>query len=129
VTTTAEPVAATTEPVVVELPEPADRGTLTIDQSVVRKVVEHAADRVPGTARAQRRLIGDRGSVAKISGAGNDVDVRLDIALNYPLPVREKVAEVRGAIVEEVERITGYRVRGVDVVVSALLPEANPRVR
>jgi uncharacterized alkaline shock family protein YloU len=112
-----------------DLPDPADRGKLTIDPSVVRKVVEHSADLVPGTARAHRRLSADRGASARISGAGNDVDVRLDIALAYPLAVREKVAELRDTVTEEVERITGYHVRAVDVVVSALLPESHPRVR
>jgi uncharacterized alkaline shock family protein YloU len=111
------------------LPEPEERGKLTIDQSVVRKVVEHSADLVPGTARARRRLGADRGATARISGAGNDVDVRLDVALVYPVPVREKVAELRGAVTAEVERITGYHVRGLDVVVSALLPDTHQRVR
>ena len=108
--------------------EAAERGRLSIDPSVVRRVVEHAADLVPGTARAPRRLSADRGASARVSGAGNDVDVRLDVALVYPLPVREKVAEIRETVTGEVERITGYHVRGLDVVVSALLPDTHPRV-
>ena len=40
------------------LVEPAERGRLDIHPAVLRKIVEHAADGVPGTLRHERRLAG-----------------------------------------------------------------------
>ncbi|MBP2473430.1 putative alkaline shock family protein YloU [Crossiella equi] len=101
--------------------EPGDRGSLTIAPAVLRKLVEQVAGEVPGTLRTRRRG-------ARITVSGNDLDVRLDVALRYPVPVRPTVDTMRVTVGEEVERLTGYRVRVVDVTVSALLPETRPRV-
>jgi uncharacterized alkaline shock family protein YloU len=107
-----------------ELAEPGERGTLTIGHAVVRKVAQHAADGVPGTAREGRK-----GAKAKVGGHDNDVDLALDLALRYPAAIRAVVGDVREKVTEEVELITGYRVRTLAVTVSALLPDAPPRVR
>jgi len=107
-----------------ELAEPDERGTLTIGHAVVRKVAQHAADQVPGTARA-----GTKGANARVGGQDNDVDLALDLALHYPAAVRAVVGDVRERVVEEVERITSYQVRTLAVTVSALLPDVPPRVR
>lgn len=116
-----------------ELAEPAERGTLTIGHAVVRKVAQHAADQVPGTTRAERKVaglgLGLQGASAKVGGHDNDVDLALDLALHYPAPVRTVVGDVRAKVVEEVERITAYHVRTLAVTVSALLPDVPPRVR
>ncbi|AHH95999.1 hypothetical protein GCM10010174_51250 [Kutzneria viridogrisea] len=104
--------------------DPEERGSLRIDPSVVRKLAEHAADLAPGTARAGRR-----GASAKVSGSGNEVDLRLELGLSYPAQVRETVAAVREQVSGEVQRLTGYRVRSVDVVVSALLAAPISRNR
>ena len=106
------------------LAEPAERGTLTIGHAVVRKIAQHAADRVPGTARDGRK-----GAKAKVGGLDNDVDLALDLALHYPAAVRAVVGDVREKVTEEVELLTGYRVRTLAVTVSALLPDVPPRVR
>jgi uncharacterized alkaline shock family protein YloU len=112
------------------LAEPADRGRLEIDPTVVRKVAERAADLTEGTVRVPRRGLGSslRGATARISGEGDQVDVRLDVALSYPAPVRDAVRELREQVTGEVARITGYRVRSVDVTVSALVPQRHDRV-
>lgn len=107
-----------------------ERGKLTIDPTVVRKVAQHAADRVPGVvadpgAGARRA----RGSTARVGGEADTVDVALDLAVRYPTPIRSVVAAVRGAVTEDVEHITSYRVRGVEVTVSALPGDHHPRVR
>ncbi|RZQ61546.1 Asp23/Gls24 family envelope stress response protein [Amycolatopsis suaedae] len=112
------------------LPAAEDRGTLRIDQSVVRKVAQRAADQVPGTARVERKLgLGTHGATARISGHDNDVDIALDVALHYPAAVRTVVGDLRAKVTEEVEHITSYRVRALRVTVSALLPDIPPRVR
>ena len=43
------------------LAEPAERGRLDIHPTVLRKIVEHAADSVPGTLRHERRDESGRG--------------------------------------------------------------------
>ena len=106
------------------LAEPAERGTLTIGHAVVRKVAQHAAGRVPGTARDAKK-----GPKAKVGGHDNDVDLALDLALRYPAAVRAVVGDVREKVVEEVELLTGYHVRTLAVTVSALRPAVAPRVR
>ncbi|MFJ9778479.1 hypothetical protein ACIRSS_02785 [Amycolatopsis sp. NPDC101161] len=107
-----------------ELAEPAERGTLTVAHAVVRKVAQHAADQVPGTAND-----GKKGAKAKVGGLDNDVDLALDLALQYPAPVRTVVGVVREKVTEEVELLTGYHVRTLAVTVSALRPAVAPRVR
>lgn len=116
-----------------EVPDPGERGTLSIDHLVVRKVAQRAADQVAGTAKVERKVaglgLGDQGASARVSGHGNDVDLRLDVALHYPAPVRAVVGSVRAAVTEEVEHITSYTVRSLAVTVSALVPDIQPRVR
>ncbi|MFC5287835.1 Asp23/Gls24 family envelope stress response protein [Actinokineospora guangxiensis] len=121
--------AAPTAPAAPAVSDGADRGTLTIAPVVVRKVAEHAADSTPGTARTTRTLgLGQHGATAEVDGDGPGVDVRLELALNYPAAVRAVADAVRAKVTEDVERITGYRVRGVSVVVTGLVPPTHNRV-
>ncbi|MDQ3403441.1 MAG: Asp23/Gls24 family envelope stress response protein [Actinomycetota bacterium] len=109
-----------------------ERGTLRIDPTVVRKIAERAADETPGTTRVERRIagldVGSHGSSATVTGDGDRVMLRMDLALNYPAPVHGIVADVRARVTEQVERLTSYRVRGVEITVSALRPDIRPRV-
>lgn len=111
--------------------DPGDRGRLDIAPSVLRKVVEHAADHVPGTLRVERRVagidVGASGATAMVAvrGAADDVDVRLELVLGYPGRVRAVVDAVRAAVAAELERITGYRMRSLAVTVTGL--RALPR--
>jgi uncharacterized alkaline shock family protein YloU len=103
------------------------RGTLDISPVVLRKIVEHAADQVPGTLRNERRLagidVGESGSHARIvtgSGDPTAVDVRLELTLQYPASVRTVVDAVRAKVGEELTRISGHHVRALTVTVSGL---------
>lgn len=113
---------------------PADRGRLDIHPSVLRKIVEHAADEVPGTLRHARRLagidVGDAGASAKVTVSSAEsaaVDVRLELTLQYPAPVRTVVEAVRTRVGDELARIAGHRVRTLSVTVSGLRGPAGPR--
>jgi uncharacterized alkaline shock family protein YloU len=108
-----------------------ERGGLEIHSTVLRKIVEHAADQVPGTLRHERRLagidlgIGEAGASARITTGTGDppsVDVRLELTLQYPGPVRSVVAAVREKVGDELVRITGHRVRSMTVTVEGLRP-------
>lgn len=102
-----------------------ERGRLDIHPTVLRKIVEHAADGTPGTLRHERRLagvgVGQAGSSAKISdGPDGAVDVALELTLQYPAPVRRTVDAVRARVGEELSRITGRHIRNLAVTVSGL---------
>lgn len=117
------------------LADAADRGRLDIHPTVLRKIVEHAADEVPGTLRSERKLagiVGESGASAKINvGAGPDaVDVRLEVTLCYPGPVRSVVDAVRTRIGDDLARLAGYRIGTLAVTVSGLRGEpAPPRIQ
>lgn len=108
---------------------PEERGALEVSPVVVRKVAQRVADAFPDTVRAPRRVVGEQGSRARVTGAGRHVDIAVELALRYPAPVRETTDELRRRIVAEVRHLTGYQVRGVSFTVSALLPDTGPRVR
>ena len=94
-------------------------GTLEIHSNVVRKVAARAVRLVPGAEPSAMVEVGE------VSGR---LDLAVKLALRYPAPVRASAADVRRHVTEEVERITGHRVRSVAVTVSALLAESRPRV-
>ncbi|QQQ78087.1 Asp23/Gls24 family envelope stress response protein [Saccharothrix sp. 6-C] len=95
------------------------RGSLEIHPTVVRKVAAHAVRLVPGA---------EPSAAVRVAEAGDDLELGVKLALRYPAPVRTAAADVRRHVTEEVERITGYRVRSVAVTVSALRAETRPRV-
>jgi uncharacterized alkaline shock family protein YloU len=109
------------------LVELEDRGSLDIDPVVLRKIVEHAADQVPGTQRLGRKLagidVGESGARARITPGNGDptaVDVRLELTITYPAVVRTVVDAVRTHVDEELARHTGQHVRSLDVTVTGL---------
>lgn len=121
------------------LPAIAERGRLEIHPAVLRKIVEHAADQVPGTLRHERRLAGidiggEAGASARVTTGPGDppsVDVRLELTLQYPASVRSVVDAVRAKVGDELVRITGHRVRAMTVTVAGLRsarPAASARV-
>ncbi|MCE6999887.1 Asp23/Gls24 family envelope stress response protein [Saccharothrix sp. S26] len=80
-------------------------------------------------ARAVRLVPGAEPSAAvKVGEDGGDLELAVRLALRWPSPVRTAAADVRRRVTEEVERITGYRVRSVAVTVAALHAETRPRV-
>lgn len=115
------------------LSDPEHRGSLSIGHPVVRKVAERAADDVPGTTTAERRIaglqLGRHGTSVRVSGRDNDVDLVLDLALRYPGSVPDVTRAVRDSVTGAVERITSYRVRSLSITVSALEAAQQPRVR
>jgi uncharacterized alkaline shock family protein YloU len=108
--------------------EAAERGRLDVALSVVRKIAEYAADHTAGSVRTHRRLagldLGESGTSAKVSGYGEQVDLRLEVPLAYPARITESAAAVRDHVRERVQALTPYRVRSLDIGVSALTDPA-----
>lgn len=114
------------------LAEPEERGALDVDPSVLRKIVEHAADIAPSTRHRTRRVaglgVGDAGPSAKVvARTADEVDVRLWLTLAYPTPVRAAVAEVRERIAADLLRMTGHRLGRFTVEVDALQSDRASR--
>jgi uncharacterized alkaline shock family protein YloU len=111
--------------------EASERGRLDVALSVVRKIAEYAADHTTGTVRTQRRLagldLGEAGASAKVSGYGEQVDVRLEVPLAYPARITDSAAAVRDHVRERVQALTPYRVRSLDLSVSALTDPTSRR--
>jgi uncharacterized alkaline shock family protein YloU len=114
-------------------PDPGDRGALDIDPQVLRKVVEYAADQVPGTMRHGRRVagidVGETGARARIVAGNGDpaaVDVRLEVTLRYPAEIRAVVDAVRRKVDDELVRINGHHIRTLAVTVAGLRGAARP---
>jgi len=113
--------------------EPADRGSLAIHPAVLRKIVEYAADTVPGTLRNERRLagidVGEAGASARVTvgrGEPAPVDVRLELTLRYPVPIGNVVEAVRAAVANDLARLAGHRMRTLAVTVTGLRGAAVP---
>jgi uncharacterized alkaline shock family protein YloU len=114
-----------------------DRGRLEIHPTVLRKIVEHAADQVPGTLRHARKLagidLGESGAVARVaagSGEPSAVDVRLEITLQYPAAVRAVVEAVRARVGADLERLAERHVRSLTVTIAGLRrPPGAPSAR
>lgn len=112
---------------------PDERGRLEIHPAVLRKIVEYAANGVPGTLRQGRTLagidVGEAGASARITVGTTDptaVDVRLDLKLRYPTAVRSVVDAVRARVGDELERLAGHHVRTLAVTVSGLYGAPAP---
>lgn len=110
--------------------EGSDRGRLEISRTVLRRIAEHAADMVSGSARVRRRVagvdLGEQGASARLSGPDRELRIRLDVALRYPTPVHQTVRSIRESVQEELGRIANCQVHSVDVTVSALVPANEP---
>lgn len=119
--------------------DPAERGTLVIQDRVVERVAGHAVTLVGSAAASPRRLLGVNLGEARPDDQAH-VDARVDgdvavveasIAVQWPASVRSVAEQTRRRIREEVSRVTGVRVDHVDIeVVSMDVPtRTRPRVR
>ena len=110
----------------------SERGRLEISDTVLRKIVEHAADAVPGSLHGSRRIagvpLGQTSATAKVAVGADIVDIALALILRYPDPIPALVERIREQVVTEVARITGHRVREFEVTVSQLRRENTPRL-
>ncbi|RJQ81752.1 Asp23/Gls24 family envelope stress response protein [Pseudonocardiaceae bacterium YIM PH 21723] len=86
--------------------EPEDRGTLTIAPQVVRKVAEYA--------------IGAGPKRVTVGGEHHEVDLLLQVTVDYPAPITHSVKEIGSRVRADVTRITGYHVRDLRVTVTGL---------
>ena len=119
------------------LPEPESRGSLRIHDRVVEKVAGHAVTTIPDAAAAPRRVLGMTVSAArpddeaaKVTATvhGDSVTVAATVAVSWPSPIRQVVAQLGQRIRDDISLHTGLSVDRIDLdVVSLRLAEGQGR--
>ena len=110
-----------------------DRGTTTIDDSVVAKIAGIATREVNGVASMGGALSGAvaevvgriRGEDHATSGVGVEVGTRqaavdLSITVEYPATITEVASSVRDNVIDRIEKLTGLEVVEVNIAVTDL---------
>ena len=119
------------------LPEPESRGSLRIHDRVVEKVAGHAVTTIQDAAAAPRRVLGMTVGVArpddeaaKVTATvyGDSVTVAATVAVSWPSPIRQVVAQLGQRIRDDISLHTGLSVDRIDLdVVSLRLTEGQGR--
>jgi len=119
------------------LPEPESRGSLRIHDRVVEKVAGHAVTTIPDAAAAPRRVLGmtvgaarpdDEAAKVTATVYGDSVTVAATVAVSWPSPIRQVVAQLGQRIREDISMHTGLSVDRIDLdVVSLRLAEGQGR--
>jgi uncharacterized alkaline shock family protein YloU len=119
------------------LPEPESRGSLRIHDRVVEKVAGHAVTTIQDAAAAPRRVLGMTVGVArpddeaaKVTATvyGDSVTVTATVAVSWPSPIRQVVAQLGQRIRDDISMHTGLSVDRIDLdVVSLRLAEGQGR--
>lgn len=120
-----------------EVPEnPEERGKTFIADEVVSVIARIAAEQIEGVhqigASSFRSLISRLGRRHGIeSEVGNrEAALDIDVVVEFGYPIREMARELRRAVIESVEHMTGRSVVEVNVnVVDVYVPKVEPRHR
>lgn len=110
--------------------DPEERGTTIIRDGVLTKIAAEAASEVEGARGRSSRLggwfgEGDRSIQAQVRRSGRIVTLHLEIALDYPRPIRRTAGEVRARVRDQVEGLTGLAVRHVDIDIVELVRQGR----
>lgn len=104
-----------------------DRGSTSIPAKVVAKIAEQAASEVAhiGSASGGVLGIGARRDFSSRPSAecdlyGRSAVLRLDVGVDFPLPLAPTVRALRAHVGERIENLTGFQVGRLDVEVSWL---------
>jgi uncharacterized alkaline shock family protein YloU len=116
------------------LPGPDERGVTDIAARVLEKLAVRAAFEVDGVDPAPASGLLGRRSGPRITAHldGAHVDVDLDVAMRYPLPVGVVADQVREQIRQRIDALTGMHARRINITVVFLRTppdeKATPRV-
>ena len=109
-----------------------ERGTTTLADVVVEKVAAAAAAEVRAAHGLRRHLVGKaigRPTVrADVDLDGSVASLRLDLAVEYPSPVRPVTRDVRTHVTARVRELCDVTVDHIDITVAAL-PRPTTTVR
>jgi uncharacterized alkaline shock family protein YloU len=110
--------------------DPSERGWTSITDRVVEKTAAQAAlevDHVHGISRQRisRALRSGGGVEAHAAIDGGLAQLRVEIEVDYPAPVRLITRQVRRHVRDRVTRLCGLTVTDVDITVAALRIETR----
>jgi uncharacterized alkaline shock family protein YloU len=110
--------------------DPSERGWTSITDRVVQKTAAQAAlevDHVHGISRQRisRALRSGGGVEAHVAIDGGLAQLRVEIEVDYPAPVRLITRHVRRHVRDRVTRLCGLTVTDVDITVAALRLETR----
>ncbi|MEG9248463.1 Asp23/Gls24 family envelope stress response protein [Arthrobacter sp. Soc17.1.1.1] len=119
-----------------EPPAVRGRGTLTMSEKVVEKVAAQGASELPfvggfggGVLGVGRHAGTGQRPRASVNLSGTGVTVFLDIALDFPADVAARSADIRRHVTSTLERVTGLRVRRIDITIKALTTGSHRTAR
>ncbi|MEU8802833.1 Asp23/Gls24 family envelope stress response protein [Spirillospora sp. NPDC048819] len=103
----------------------AERGSTTISERAVARIVAEAAGEVEESGGVGRSVLGvpvpgRRPARTEVRVNGDIVTARVAMSVAYPMPVREVARQVRESVRGRVAELTGLTVRQVDIDVSEL---------
>lgn len=111
-----------------------DRGTTSIEESVIAKIAGIATREIDGVAGLGGTVSGAfanlvsriRSEEASTSGVGVEVGTRqaaadLVIRATYPTPLKELTDKIRDNVIDRIETLTGLEVVEVNIVVTDLV--------
>lgn len=103
-----------------------DRGTLTIHDRVVETIATAAACEVPGVRRVGGTLegvVGRRLPKVDAKTAGSRTRLTVEVAVQWPAPLGEVLAQVRDRVRSQITTLTGLQVDAVDVLAARMLTD------
>lgn len=120
-----------------ELPEAAERGSLTVAEKVVERVAGHAITQIPGAGAAPRRLLGvtvgearpDTEATVTARVDGHTAVLKAVVAIAWPHSVRAVTDRLREHVRVEVHRIADIEVAQIDLEVVSFAAAATPAPR
>ncbi|TDB88598.1 Asp23/Gls24 family envelope stress response protein [Actinomadura sp. 7K534] len=102
-----------------------ERGTTTIREQAVARIVARAAAEIGESGGVGRAVLGvpvpgRRPARTEVRVNGDVVTAKVVMSVTYPMPVRDVARRVRESVRARVAELTGYSVRQVDIDVSEL---------
>ena len=110
----------------------SDLGTITFTEGVLTALVHQALSDVEGLGEVKGKLadivgiFGGRQKGIQVELNPDGVHVTLNITVRYGKPIHEVARTIQKRVKEEVERMTGLSVSGVDIYVQDIQPPEPP---
>jgi uncharacterized alkaline shock family protein YloU len=129
-----EPEPAEEEAAPSDVVETSDRGATTIDDEVVKRVIDKiaslAVDQVDGVHDLLRTSPSDDGpedyDPVEVKLDGEEVKIDVAVTVEFGYPIREVADKVRGYVIGQAERLLGISVTEMNVLVGGVAIETAP---
>lgn len=128
-----EPEPAEEEPTPSDVVETSDRGATTIDDDVVKRVIDKiaslAVDEVDGVHDLLRTSPSDDRpedyDPVEVKLDGEEVKIDVAVTVQFGYPIREVADRVRGYVIGQAERLLGISVTEMNVLVGGVAIEST----